>query len=69
MALPNLISLLLLSFTLIRIVNDYDATKKRAMARKRLMSTDMRKLLIVSVCATLLAIGMVYSGGSSRGRV
>ena len=28
----------------------------------------MRKLLIVSVCATLLAIGMVHFGGSSRDR-
>ena len=68
MALPNLIALLLLSFTLRRIVNDYDTKKKRAMASKRLMSTDMRKLLIVSVCATLLSIGMVYFGGGLRDR-
>ena len=68
MALPNLIALLLLSFTLRRIVKDYDAKKKRAMARKRLMSTDMRKLLIVSACAALLPIGMVYFGGDLRDR-
>ncbi len=69
MALPNLIALLLLSFTLRRIVNDYDTKKKRAMAKKSTMSTDMRKLLIVSVCATLLSIGMVYFGGGLRDRV
>ncbi|MBR4195443.1 MAG: amino acid carrier protein [Synergistaceae bacterium] len=69
MALPNLIALLLLSFTLRRIVNDYDAKKKRAMAKKSTMSTDMRKLLIVSVCATLLSMGMVYFGGGLRDRV
>ena len=68
MALPNLIALLLLSFTLRRIVKDYDTKKKRAMARKRLMSTDMRKLLIVSACAALLPIGMVYFGGDLRDR-
>ena len=69
MALPNLIALLLLSFTLRRIVNDYDTKKKRAMAKKSTMSTDMRKLLIVSLCATLLSIGMVYFGGGLRDRV
>lgn len=69
MALPNLIALLLLSFTLRRIVNDYDTKKKRAMTKKSTMSTDMRKLLIVSVCATLLSIGMVYFGGGLRDRV
>ncbi|MBR0185147.1 MAG: transporter substrate-binding domain-containing protein, partial [Synergistaceae bacterium] len=77
MALPNLIALLLLSFTLRRIVNDYDAKKKRAkiitvtrtMAKKRLMPKEMQKLLIVSVCAALLPIGMVYFGGCSRDRV
>ncbi|MBR0167919.1 MAG: amino acid carrier protein [Synergistaceae bacterium] len=77
MALPNLIALLLLSFTLRRIVKDYDAKKKRAkgitvaraMAGKRLMPKEMQKLLIVSACATLLPIGMVYFGSDSRDKV
>ncbi|MBQ7155205.1 MAG: transporter substrate-binding domain-containing protein, partial [Synergistaceae bacterium] len=77
MALPNLIALLLLSFTLRRIVNDYDAKKNRAigitvtraMARKRTIPKEMQKLLIVSVCAALLPIGMVCFGGCPQDRV
>ena len=77
MALPNLIGLLLLSFTLKKIVNDYDIKMKRykgaklmrAMTKKRRMPKELKELLIVSVCATLLPIGMIYFGGGPRNSI
>ncbi len=72
-AVPNLIGLLLLSFTLRRLVKDYDAQRKeRAVAavtaapEKRPMSRNLRQLLLVSVCAALVPIALVAFGGGPR---
>ena len=77
MALPNLIGLLLLSFTLRKIVKDYDAGRKKnkgtiaagTVPKKMPMSKEKRELLIVSICAALIPIAMIYLGGAARDSV
>ncbi|WP_071837930.1 amino acid carrier protein [Selenomonas ruminantium] len=64
MAFPNLIGLLLLSLTLRRLVKDYDAHKDVQkvcdVPDKKPMSKEWRAFLIVSVCAVLLPLGIIY---------
>ncbi|SHK26610.1 alanine or glycine:cation symporter, AGCS family [Selenomonas ruminantium] len=75
-AVPNLIGLLLLSFTLRRLVKDYDAQREActvenvpAAAEKKPMSGELRQLLIVSVCAALLPIAIVTFGSGPQDTV
>ncbi len=66
MALPNLIGLLLLSLMLRRIVKDYDALRNDITTEKRPRSKELRKLLLVSVCAALIPITIIACGGGSQ---
>ena len=66
MAFPNLIGLLLLSLTLRRIVKDYDAQKAHSAPEKKPRSKEWKKLLLVSVCAAVVPLGLITFGGSSR---
>ena len=70
-ALPNLIGLLLLSFTIRRIVKDYDAQQgkdeaEESAAEKKPMPKELRQLLAVSVLAAVLSIAIVFVGGGQR---
>ena len=77
MALPNLIGLLLLSFTLRKIVKDYDEERKKnkgtiaagTVPKKMPVSKEKRELLIVSICAALIPIAMIHLGGAARDSV
>ncbi|WP_173442032.1 amino acid carrier protein [Selenomonas ruminantium] len=70
MAFPNLISLLLLSLTLRRLVKDYDVQKTVQkvcdVPEKKPVSKELRELLLVSVCAALLPLALIVFGDSSR---
>lgn len=66
MAVPNLIGLLLLSWTLKRIVKDYDVQKAAAAMEKKSRSTEWRNLLLVSVCAALLPLAIIIYGNDSH---
>lgn len=68
-ALPNLIGLLLLSFTLRRMVKDYDtqpAEVAEIPAGKKPRSKEPRQLLVVSALAVLLSMGLVFTMGGQR---
>lgn len=72
-SVPNLIGLLLLSFTLKKLVKDYDgqrqelaAETRQALPEKKPMSKELRQLLVVSACAALLPIAIVTFGGGPR---
>lgn len=72
-AVPNLIGLLLLSFTLRRLVKAYDVQRKelaaeaeQASPEKKPLSGELRQLLVVSVFAALLPIAIVIFGGGPR---
>ena len=72
-AVPNLIGLLLLSFTLRRLVKDYDAQRQEsameavsAVPEKKSLSGEMRQLLLVSACAALLPIAVIALGGGPK---
>ncbi|SDP17303.1 amino acid carrier protein [Selenomonas ruminantium] len=66
MAVPNLIGLLLLSLMLKRIVKDYDALNEGVRPERNPRSQELRKLLLVSVCAVLLPIAIITYGGGSQ---
>ncbi|WP_072031621.1 amino acid carrier protein [Anaerovibrio sp. RM50] len=63
MALPNLIGLLLLSLMLKRIVKDYDALRADMTPENGPRSSEMQKLLVVSVCAALIPLAIILHGG------
>lgn len=72
-AVPNLIGLLLLSFTLRRLVKGYDAQRQERAAdagqdleEKKPLSREMRQLLLVSVCAALLPLAIIAFAGGPR---
>jgi AGCS family alanine or glycine:cation symporter len=73
MAFPNLISLLLLSLTLRRLVKNYDAQKAVQkvcdVPEKKPMSKELRNLLLVSACAALLPLALIAFVDSSREEV
>ncbi len=66
MAFPNLIGLLLLSLLLRKLVKDYDAQEATAAPEKRPPSKELRNLLVVSVCASLIPIAIISLWGGSR---
>ena len=68
MAFPNLIGLLLLSLTLRRLVKDYEAQKEQntSIPSEKRWSENMRQVLLVSVCAALLPLAIIFAGNSSR---